>query len=206
MAIQIPSGLITSASGAAGAELIAFPQPVVLVGALGASASGNNTITHYSGALNVNISGGSLVTNIISSGGTVLTLPAYQSGTLVALSGINATVISSSGGAAGVLAFQPVGYSYQLVSGAGIFNIHSGAGFLHTINVTNWCSGGVITVYDSLSGAAGNAITGFGLSGATAASNQASSLRYDILFTSGLVVSSSGVTWNASVAWRTATS
>lgn len=115
-------------------------------------------------------------------------------------------VAGSSGGSLGVIAVQQVGYSYTLVSGASLVNIKSGAAFLHAINVNGYgFSGTQVEIRDSASGVAGLVL------GTIAAINSGTSvaptnLLYDTLMTSGIVISTSGIAWNLTVAWRTATS
>jgi hypothetical protein len=118
MALSVPSGLITVSSGATpgGRTVFVNSTPVTIFGASG------DAITDYSGAMNVNISGGSIAvspfgfqsgTSVVISGGpaglsglnvtTSVNPFGYQSGTLVgvsggqlALSGVNVVI---SGGA-----------------------------------------------------------------------------------------------------------
>lgn len=94
MSLQIPSGLITGVSGGnitsgTTRATVTYPLPVLLMGNSVAAASGNSTITHFSGALNVNISGGSITTSI--SGNVVLVV----SGGVIQVSG--AVTIATSG-------------------------------------------------------------------------------------------------------------
>jgi hypothetical protein len=328
LALQIPSGLIVSASGANAPTVIAGPIPIVIVGAAG-GLSGLHTITDFSGALNVNISGGSVTTSIsgnivlVTSGGAVQvsgTVTVQTSGGInafsggggatgtvgvglaalnpggtnfnivqLALSGQGAlqvatsgaanvvgavsgntaflgesttnpnlrvslwngvrelalnttadnvnytsdqvleaivlptafdggnnssrirTVVGSSGGSLGVLAVQPIGYSYANATGAAITNVKSGAGFLHAININQTGgSGQQLKIYDSASGVGGTTIgTIAGTASGTAAGGSnvvPVHLLYDLLFTSGLVLSTSGAAWDITVTWRTATS
>ena len=175
MALQIPSGLITSISGTLGA-IVSFPMPVVLVGAGGASASGNRTITENSGALNVNISGGSLAT--------------LMSGVAVSVSG-NAVAI--------------FGYTPTLVSGAVLVNVQSGRSLLHSIVINSYSSGGQFEVHNSLSGiVAANIIATISptVGSVTNADISPSTLTYDAIMTSGIVISTSGANWNLTVNYK----
>ena len=75
MALQVPSGLVTSASGAATPPTISSPIPVVIVGAAG-GLSGIHTIGDRSGALNVIVVSGSSISVsgdivLVVSGGTI---------------------------------------------------------------------------------------------------------------------------------------
>lgn len=70
---------------------------MVIVGANGASASGNHSITDNSGALNVNISGGNLVANV---SGNTISLASGTGPVQVYTSGTTNVVIAASGGAA----------------------------------------------------------------------------------------------------------
>ncbi len=65
-------------------------------------------------------------------------------------------------------------------------NIKSGAGFLHRITVNNPGSSWTITVYDSTSGS--------GTKLATITPSLVGSLEYDVEFTTGLTVVTSGTT------------
>ena len=89
MSLQIPSGVITAVSGAGSVDtIITYPTPVTIVAAgSGANFSGQSVILHYSGALNVNISGGALTTITVTSGGSVYA--GWQSGILVGISGVS---------------------------------------------------------------------------------------------------------------------
>ncbi len=330
MALQVPSGLITSISGGGLVSgttlpLFSYPIPMVIVGANGASASGNHSITDSSGALNVNIVAGSIASvsgdSVVVSSGNVAVVSGevhVMSGIVGVASGVvslmsgnaqifgsgyaaftmlsgnvgvsgqvisgawlqpvvltvfdysglgyvpigtlgsgvqkmsvsigianstatNAnvgspadatggqaslfttsqntifngtnwdrarTVTGSSGGSLGVLATQPVGYSYTLFSGAAIVNVKSGALFLHAININSYSSGGQVEIRDSVSGVAGLVLGTISPTIGTIANTDLppASLLYDALLTSGLVLSSSGALWNLTVLWRSATS
>jgi hypothetical protein len=121
------------------------------------------------------------------------------------------SVTGSSGGSFGVLAVQPVGYSYVNAAGAAITNVKSGAGFLHAVNINQTVGAGhQLKINDSASGVGGATIgTILGTaSGAIAGGSNIvpTYLLYDLLFTSGLVLSTSGAAWDITVTWRTATS
>ena len=119
------------------------------------------------------------------------------------------TVTGSSGGSLGVLAVQQVGYTWNLVSGATIVNIKSGSAFLHAIVINSYSSGGQAEVMDSASGvSAGGRLGTISPTINTIANTDLAptTLVYDALMISGIVISTSGAFWNMTVLWRTATS
>mgnify|MGYP007031181532 CR=1 FL=1 len=121
MAVNVPSGIITIASGAGVPRLTVNALPVALFG-----ASGDVAISHYSGVLNVNISGGSVAANISG----------------------NVVVIASGFGAIS-------GVQVIISGGAGSPNISGGVtvsgGVTISGNISS-LSGGLVQIQDRISG------------------------------------------------------
>jgi len=91
------------------------------------------------------------------------------------------------------------GYSKDIVSGAVIRNVKSGQCVLHTVTINDYTSGFSFRVRDACSGAAGSIIAqpycGTRLSFPR-------TLIFDCLMLSGIVVDTSGATWNITVTYR----
>jgi len=91
------------------------------------------------------------------------------------------------------------GYAKDVVSGAVIRNIVSGQVVLHTVILNRYTSGQVLRVWDSCSGAAGTLISE---SYAGTALLIPSTLIFDCIMYSGIVVTTSGATWYATVTYK----
>ena len=91
-------------------------------------------------------------------------------------------------------------YKKVLVSGAVIRNISDKRSILHTITINDVTSGRMFRVRDAVSGATG-VIIGEVWCG-TRAMPAAGHLRYDCMMQSGIVVDTSGATWNLTVTYR----
>ena len=192
MSLSVTSGIVVAASGAGSRAEFTNAIPVNIFGlASGVNLSGGVLagVGYFSGSdggvsLNVNISGGTLITNVITSGGNVVTLPGINSGTQVLLSG-GATALS--GGERFI-----AGYTYKHISTAAITNVQSGASILHGVVVNSWAVSGQVLVQDSLSGITGgaNIATINQLNSSTTIPSQ--TLIYDVYCLSGIVVSTSG--------------
>jgi hypothetical protein len=91
------------------------------------------------------------------------------------------------------------GYEKGVVSGAVICNIVSGQVVLHTVILNRYTSGLALRVWDSCSGAAGTLISE---SYAGTALWVPSTLIFDCVMYSGIVVTTSGATWYATVTYK----
>jgi len=91
------------------------------------------------------------------------------------------------------------GYSKDIVSGAVIRNVMSGACVLHTVVITDRTSGYYMRIRDAMSGAMGTIIA---MPYAQSRSVEPSTLIFDCIMTSGIVVDTSGATWHATVTYR----
>ena len=107
----------------------------------------------------------------------------------------------SSGVTTGILATHTVGYTPTLVSGAVFVNVKSGAAYLYSININRYASGQQFEIRDSTSGIVGTIL---GTITPDTSLIAPTTLKYNCLVTSGIVISTSGTTWDLTVNWRAA--
>jgi len=132
-------------------------------------------------------------TAVLLSGGFV---SALVSGTVVAkVSGEPVSLVSGTG----PIRTQEFGYSKDVVSGAVIRNVMSGACILHTVSITDRTSGYYMRIRDAMSGALGTIIA---MPYAQTRAVEPCTLIFDCIMTSGIVIDTSGATWHATVTYR----
>jgi hypothetical protein len=90
------------------------------------------------------------------------------------------------------------GYDVAAVSGAVISNIVSGQVVLHTVTINDFTSGYYMMVRNASSGATGTVIAMIYGSRAVGPST----LIFDCVMLSGIVVTTSGATWHAAVTYK----
>jgi hypothetical protein len=90
------------------------------------------------------------------------------------------------------------GYDVAAVSGAVISNIVSGQVVLHTVTINDFTSGYYLMVRNASSGATGTVIAMIYGSRAVGPST----LIFDCVMLSGIVVTTSGATWHAAVTYK----
>jgi hypothetical protein len=129
------------------------------------------------------------------SGDVVYSKVVKVSGETVKISG--ETVIAKASGETVVA--KMFGYDVAAVSGAVISNIVSGQVVLHTITINDRTSGYYMSVYNSCSGATGTPIAFIFAASRVLAP---STLIFDVVMLSGIVVATSGATWHASVTYK----
>jgi hypothetical protein len=147
-----------------------------------------------------NLSGDVVYSKVVKVSGE--TVVAKVSGEVVRSSGeiyiakVSGEVVKVSGE---TVVAKMFGYDVAAVSGAVISNIVSGQVVLHTITINDRTSGYYMTVYNSCSGATGTPIAFI-----FAASRvlEPSTLIFDVVMLSGIVVATSGATWHASVTYK----
>jgi len=122
------------------------------------------------------------------------------SGDIVQISGqavytyISGNIVTISGNVV-----QIYGYNKTMVSGAGVYNIKSGLCTLRYISINNGTSGYAFLILDSQSGTS----SGITIANPTnTVSVPATTLFFDCVMQSGIVISTSGTGTNLTVIWN----
>lgn len=165
-----------------------------------ARVSGETIIAQVSGQIIVGkVSGETL--GLMSGAGPIIvrisgeTVRALSSGEVYVAKVSGETIIAKVSGEV----VSIYGHSKDIVSGAVIRNIKSGQCILHTVTINDRTSGYSFRIRDASSGAAGSIIA---QPYAASRTVEPSTLLFDCVMLSGIVVDTSGATWHITVTYR----